>query len=208
MRKEPEEKRVYVFIDGQNLYHAVKKAFGYTYPNYDPLALSKAVCQVPDFSLKKVNFYTGVPKKSIDPLWHGFWERKIVEMGKRGVRTFTRPLRYTEEKVNTPDGKETTVIVGREKGVDVRIALDLVRMARHNLFDVALIFSQDQDLSEVANEVREISKEHDRWIKVACAFPVSPVVDNPRGINGTDWIPVDRKLYDSCLDPIDYRLRK
>jgi hypothetical protein len=82
-----------------------------------------------------------------------------------------------------------------------------VRMARQNLFDVALIFSQDQDLSEVAREVREISKEQERWIKVACAYPISPTLKDPRGINGTDWIPIDRKLYDTCIDPLDYRLK-
>ena len=32
--------------------------------------------------------------------------------------------------------------------MDVRLAVDVVRMAREKLYDVALIFSQDQDLSE------------------------------------------------------------
>jgi hypothetical protein len=49
---------------------------------------------------------------------------------------------------------------------------------------------------------------HERWIKIACAFPVSPTVENPRGINGADWIEIDRKMYDSCLDPLDYRMKK
>jgi uncharacterized LabA/DUF88 family protein len=40
------------------------------------------------------------------------------------------------------------VLVGEEKGMDVRLAVDVVRMAREKLYDVALIFSQDQDLSE------------------------------------------------------------
>jgi len=129
-------------------------------------------------------------------------------MGSRGVRTFARSLRYSNERIILPDGRESTALVGREKGIDVRIALDIVRMVRHGLFDVALIFSQDQDLSEVAKEVREMSREHDRWVKIACAFPVSPTVENPRGINGTDWIQIDRKMYDACLDPNDYRPKK
>jgi hypothetical protein len=78
-------------------------------------------------------------------------------------------------------------------------------MAREEHYDVALIFSQDQDLSEVADEVKEISIQQRRWIKVACAFPVSPAYSNTRGINRTDWIPIDRALYDSCLDLNDYR---
>jgi hypothetical protein len=45
----------------------------------------------------------------------------------------------------------------------------------------------------------------DRWIKIASAFPVSPAASNRRGINSTDWIPIDRALYDQCLDRRDYR---
>ena len=77
----------------------------------------------------------------------------------------------------------------------------------HTRYDVALIFSQDQDLSEVADEVRSISAAQDRWIKLACAFPVSPTYDNTRGINKTDWIEIDRAVYDACLDPTDYRAK-
>ena len=92
-----------------------------------------------------------------------------------------------------------------EKGIDVRIALDVVRMAHRQEYDVALVFSQDQDLSEVAEEVRTIAREQDRWLKIASAFPQSPASRNRRGINKTDWIPIDRATYDSCLDPRDYR---
>jgi hypothetical protein len=99
------------------------------------------------------------------------------------------------------------VLVGQEKGIDVRLALDVVRMARENQYDVGLIFSQDQDLSEVADEVRSISVSQDRWIKLACAFPVSPTYTNTRGIHGTEWIKIDRSMYNNCLDPNDYRAR-
>ncbi len=71
-----------------------------------------------------------------------------------------------------------------------------------------MIFSQDQDLTEVADEVRAISRDQNRWIKIASAFPVSPTFQNQRGINGTDWIHIDRATYDSCLDPNDYRMKK
>ena len=67
------------------------------------------------------------------------------------------------------------------------------------------IFSQDQDLTEVAEEVRLIAREKKRWIKIASAFPSSPTSRNRRGIDKTDWIRIDRSLYDSCLDRRDYR---
>lgn len=70
---------------------------------------------------------------------------------------------------------------------------------------MALIFSQDQDLSEVADEVRSIAQQRQCWIKLASAFPVGPTYRNKRGINKSDWIRFDKSLYDQCLDPNDYR---
>ncbi len=205
MPVEPTVKRTIAFFDGQNLFHAAKEAFGYTYPNYDPLELARRVCSMKGWDLAKVHFYTGLANPQVNQTWYDFWCRKLAVMGTRGIQTFTRPLKYRHETVALPDGTETTVFVGREKGIDVRLALDVVRMARANELDVALLFSQDQDLSEVADEVRAISMTQNRWIKVACAFPASPTYGNTRGINKTDWIKLDKPLYDACRDPNDYR---
>ena len=97
-------------------------------------------------------------------------------------------------------------MVGREKGIDVRLALDITRAVSEDTCDVVVIFSQDQDFSEVAKEVRYISKRDGRWVKVASAFPVSSEHDNNSGINYTDWIRIDKKMYDECIDPKNYRL--
>jgi hypothetical protein len=70
---------------------------------------------------------------------------------------------------------------------------------------IAFFDGQDQDLSEVSDEVRAISMQQDRWIKLACAFPVSPTYGNTRGINKTDWLRIDRATYDACVDSRDYR---
>ena len=103
------------------------------------------------------------------------------------------------------EGTTLTTRVGEEKGIDVRIAIDLVRLAHRQRYDVAVVFSQDQDLSEVADEIRVIAKEQHRWIKMACAFPYAPSGPNVRGINNTDWVKIDREAYDGCIDTYDYR---
>jgi uncharacterized LabA/DUF88 family protein len=205
MPSEPSSKRVIAFFDGQNLFRCAKTSFGHIYPNYDPSLLAQAICAAKVWQLKRVHFYTGVPDPSDNPFWNHFWTAKLAVMGTRGIKTFSRSLRYRNQVISLPDGKEHAFLVGQEKGVDIRIALDVVRMARAREYDVALIFSQDQDLSEVADEVRHISVEQDRWIKVASAFPSSPTSTNPRGINRTDWIRIDRETYDSCLDRNEYR---
>ena len=116
------------------------------------------------------------------------------------IRTISR-----NQTVHLPDETEHVFLVGQEKGIDVRIALDMVRLAHGKAYDVALVFSQDQDLREVADEIRVIAQEQDRWIKMASAFPSSPTVRNDHGIQKTDWIPFDRPTYESCIDPRDYR---
>ena len=202
---EPLVKRTITFIDGQNLYHAAREAFGSTYPNYDVLALSKAVCELNGLDLKQVRFYTGIPDQQDDPFWNHFWSGKLAVMGRQGVHVFSRSLRYRNQKIKLPNGQLHTFLSGEEKGIDVRIALDVIRLAHRREYDVALIFSQDQDLSEVAEEIRTIAAEQLRWIRVACAFPSSPTSKNKRGINKTDWIKIARTTYDACLDHRDYR---
>lgn len=206
MPTEPPIKRTITFFDGQNLYHSAKAAFGHTVPNYDVLKLSLALCKPMGWELVQVRFYTGMPDFADDAHWHRFWEAKLLHMSRQKVHVFSRSLRYRNQRVRLPDGSRQTIMVAEEKGIDVRIAIDVIRMAHHREYDVALVFSQDQDLSEVADEVRVISREQNRWIKMASAFPVSPVVGKQRGIHKTDWLPITREIYDNCLDLRDYRL--
>jgi uncharacterized LabA/DUF88 family protein len=204
---EPTVKRTIAYIDGQNLFDSAKEAFGYPFPNYDITKLVTEVCRVQGWKNDAIYFYTGVPDASFDPKRHGFWNAKLAAMGTRGIQTFSRPLRYSNQLVALPNGGIASTSVGREKGIDIRLALDIVRDALDNAFDVALVFSQDQDLSEVAQELRSIGKRDSRWIKMASAFPTSPTIRNRRGINGTDWVTFDRATYDACIDPTDYRPR-
>ncbi|MEO7993793.1 MAG: NYN domain-containing protein [bacterium] len=191
---EPERKRTIAFIDGQNLYFAVKYEFGYTFPNFDVAKLASAICSRANWDLTQVRFYTGVPPTHANPRWHDFWVAKLAAMGQAGIHVYSRPL-------VTRDGQM------HEKGIDVRISLDIVRLASKNEFDVALVFSQDQDLSEAAAEIRQVAAEDRRWIKVASSFPLRRSPAENKGINYTDWLPFDKALYDTCIDPRDYRAK-
>ena len=205
MPPEPSLKRTVAFFDGQNLYHHAKAAFGYSYPNYSPLALASQVCRRHGFNLHEIRFYTGIPSATDDPFWNAFWSAKLLAMSRAKIKTFSRPLRYRRKTITVSPGVEFSTTLGEEKGIDVRIAIDVMRLVRTNALDVVLLFSQDQDFSEVADELRAVAREQNRWIKIASAFPWSQTASNTRGINKTDWIPIDRSLYDACIDPRDYR---
>jgi uncharacterized LabA/DUF88 family protein len=202
---EPPVKRAIAFFDGQNFYHAARRVFGATYPDFDPLPLAQMLCRQKGWDLVQVRFYTGVPAEEADPRWHSFWTRKLAMMGRRGVYVCSRELQYHDETVDLSDGTCATVRVGREKGIDVRIALDILRLALSDAYDVALVFSQDQDLAEAALDVRDTSISSGRWIRVACAYPWSPAARKHRGINNTEWIRIEAETYSGALDPRDYR---
>lgn len=196
---KPDTPRVHAFVDGQNLFYGVKTCFGYEFPNFDILKLAEEVVFASGFEreLMQVHFYTGMHKRSKNKFWHDFWTKKLTAMRGQGVRVVTIPLMYV--RLQTPAG---TLEKGMEKGIDLRIGLDLVRLARKNEYDVALIFSQDTDLAEAVGEIRELRRELHRWILVESAFPSVGV---QKGVPGTQWRPFDKALYERCLDPTDYR---
>ena len=120
-------------------------------------ALARRLSDATGWPLTQVRFYTGIPDPADDPFWHHFWSGKLAVMGRQGIRVFSRSLRCRNKAVRLPDGSTHTFLAGEEKGIDVRIALDVIRLAHR------------------------------------------------RGIEGTDWIRIDRPTYDACLDRRDYR---
>ncbi len=205
-KNEPRIKRAISFFDGQNLHKASKSLWGYRQVNYDPGKLSELVCRNQNWKLVETRFYSGIPgpihpvSKKADKR-RVFWDNKIKSMKSNGVTVYTRELRYV---------LENGVCIEREKGIDVRIAIDAVMSMVYNRCDVALIFSQDQDLNEVAREIRSLSDAVSRWMKVASAFPCDPSAVghnnkiSTKGIDGTDWCRISRAEYDLCIDPNQY----
>ncbi len=205
MPNQPEYPRAIAFFDGQNLFYGAKESFGYSFPNFDAKQLASAICDLKGWQLTGTRFYTGIHSQQHDQPKYIFWRNKIAQMKRNGVVCFTPTLRYRPRTFVNSQGRPVTRMVGVEKGVDVRIALDIVRLARKKEFDVALIFSQDQDLAEAALEIRSIALDQNRWIKAACAYPLSSESPNTRGINSTDWVKIDKESYDRCIDTNDYR---
>ena len=157
-RPKPKTCRVHAFFDGQSLFKAAERAFGHRWPNFDPFKLAEAVTKgEPDRLLEKVHFYTGVHEASEDPHWYGFWTNKLNALQRHGAHIVRRNLRYSQQPVEISPGKFAMRRIGREKGIDLCLALDLVRLARRREYDVAVIFSQDQDLAEAVREVKDIS---------------------------------------------------
>src|SRR5262249_27349980 len=154
--------------------------FGYTFPNYEPAALARCVCASQGWALAQVRFYTGVPEAADNPFWSQFWSAKLLGLSQVGVWTYSHPIRHRVRAVplnggltihppggaahppgtrlflgdgsELPEGTELRVRVADDvTRVLVRIAVDIVRLAQTGDYEVILIFSQDQDLSEAAS---------------------------------------------------------
>ena len=168
--------------------------------------LAKAVvARQPNRAVIGIFYYIGVPKVEHDSRSHGWWDRKITAMGRLGVKTIRRHLKPRELNISISgvvhhNSKYTKLI---EKGIDLRLGLDLIKHTIDQNFDIAIIFSQDGDLAEAVQDAYQIASRQRRRILIECAYPVDGV--NPQyGIKQAHPIEFDRVLYDSCLDPTDY----
>lgn len=202
------KKYAMAFFDGQNLYQHAKEAFGYHHPNYDPIKLHHAVAKEHGYTPNMTRFYTGVPSEAEAKMWSGYWSNRILAMKRARIHVTTRKIRYHKETVESEDGTIKITTTPQEKGIDVRIALDLVACARRREFHAAILFSQDHDLAEVVDELRAIAKEQERSIEIICAFPFSDTASYKRGVERTTWFRMNKDFYDACLDPHDYRPRR
>ena len=189
-----------VLIDGQNLYHLARELWAprpqvggspYGYPSYDVEKLADALVKLDaQRILSEIRFYTGVPDPKENYFWHGFWNNKLRYLTSRGIHVY-------RGRINPG---------GQEKGVDVSLAIDLIRLTYEHAYDVAIIISQDWDFGPAIALAKRIAKDQKRYLQFFSAFPYdSNLSRTRRGIPGTTWIHIEKTLYDSCLDANDYR---
>jgi len=169
--------RVALFIDGQNLYHRCRDHFqwGWIHPRRLGEALvdeDRARYGRGSHVLTCVRNYTGIHDLARQPAMHRTMTRRLQAYAGAGITTIPIPLRY-DSKGN-----------GREKGVDVRLSIDMVRLARKGLFDIAIIASEDSDLDETVKDLYDL-RDSERWIAVENALPLSqaPNARNPRWLS-------------------------
>ena len=193
--------RTIVFFDGQNLFHLARLAWAaesargatqYSWPSYDVEKLAMALTtRESERELSETRFYTGVPAAtSGNPpgFWHDFWTNKLRFLRNRGVYVY-------RGDVNTG---------GQEKGVDVSLAIDLIRATYEQRFEIAIIVSQDSDFGPAVALSKQIARNQGRQLVFESAFPFGSGISR-RGVPGTTWIHIDKVTYDACLDPTDYR---
>jgi len=187
-----------VFFDGQNIYRSAKDAWRtaasatyiYTWPSYDVEKLATTLAsQTSGRVITQIRFYTGVPTASQNYHWNSFWVEKLRYLESQGVEVY-------KGRINTHN---------QEKGIDVKISVDLIQLTYEKRYEAAVIVSQDRDFEPAIKLAKEIAKDQHRQLVFESHFIVGPGSHSDRGIPGTYWKPIDKVTYDACLDPQDYR---
>jgi uncharacterized LabA/DUF88 family protein len=146
-------KRAAVFIDGNNFYFRLKDLAGqlggkYRLSDFAFMSFSQRLVQ-PN-QLVQAFYYIGALKRSNDPKSIKLYSKQQRLLGKLQAQGFTTVVGTI---IQHPDGSF------HEKGVDVRIAVEMIRLARNNVYDIAFLVSSDTDLVPAVEEVRSFGKE-------------------------------------------------
>jgi len=136
------EDRVAIFIDGSNLYHALRANFRRHDLNFAEFA--KKLCG--DRRLFRTYYYNVLQEPS---------QRMN---GHREQQDFLKALRETSYLEVRLGGTKLAQGVAVEKGIDVMLATDLLHFAWNNLYDVAVLVSGDADFSYAIQAVKNMGK--------------------------------------------------
>jgi uncharacterized LabA/DUF88 family protein len=135
--------RVMIFMDGSNLYHSLKKDFGHAHLDFERLA--RKLCG--DRELIRVHYYNAPLPQEDNPDAYKAQQRFFEGM---------RDLPYFRVVLGRLEKRPGDVLV--EKGVDIKIAVDMMRLAIQDSYDVAVLVSGDGDFASVVEAVQDFGK--------------------------------------------------
>jgi len=136
------ESRVAIFIDGSNLYHALKGNFKRHDLNFAEFA--NKLCG--QRSLFRTYYYNVLQ----DPI-----QRPDGYRDQQEFLDILRKTPYLEVRLGSTKTAQRVLV---EKGVDVMLATDLLYFAWNNFYDVAVLVSGDADFAYALQAVKNMGK--------------------------------------------------
>ena len=160
--------KLMLFIDSQNVYHRARDSFhpgttDHTDGQIDPWAIAERIASRGGpggeaVEVVGVRVYTGYHTPERNPKAYASYRRQRAFWERQGCTVVARPVRY----LGLDD------VRGSEKGIDVALAVDYVRMAIQRRFEIGVIFSADNDLAPALESVRDLKIS--RLIPAAAAW--------------------------------------
>ena len=164
--------RIAIFIDGSNFYHSTKKLKIADKINFQKLATELTE----DRELINVFYYNSSLDISINS--EIYWsQQKFFNMLKKLPRFKVILCKSRKAKRN---GK----FVYEVKGDDTHLVSDFVGEAYENLYDVAIIFSGDEDFVSPIKRVRKLGKRiENAWFSSTSSFNLRNACDSSIHLN-------------------------
>lgn len=146
-------KSTILFIDGENFQHKLKSVFKAEKEVLDPLKLDVSTVlnnSLKGFSVKHKRYYAARLREYPDTIQ----KSKALILQQRRLKTNLEKQGFEfiiagNVRAQQFDGRVTF----REKGVDVKMAVDLVSLAADGKLDTAIICSSDSDLQPAVTEL-------------------------------------------------------
>jgi len=146
-------KKAIFFIDGSNLYHSLKGHYGKTNCKF-PTLIKNLAAQL-QIDVVRVYYYNVIPHPSQGAEKTQATQRFLSAIEKQP---------FMEVKLGKLVKRGETFM---EKGVDVRLATDMVAMGLNDRYEVAVLISGDADYKFAVQHVKDGGKS------VVIAFPKS-----------------------------------
>lgn len=168
--------RVAIFIDGSNLYHCFSDEFGTT--DIDFYVFAELLCGE-GRELVRIYYYNATVR------------REDSEKRYRDQQRFFDRLRkvdYLTLRLGRLERRGNTVV---EKGVDVKLAVDMFRLAHNNAYDTAILVSGDGDFADAIEVIKDLGKHvENAFCKTGSSYHLRQVCDK--------FILVDKAMIQAC----------
>jgi len=146
-------KKAFVFIDGSNFYFKLRELTSkldgkYSLIDFNFRKLSEWLVRPNE--LLEIRYYLGIIKRERNSpkseKLYADQQRLIGKLQQQGINlTFGSIIRHPDK-------------THHEKGVDVRLAVEMIRFARENKYDIAYLISSDTDLVAAIEEVQAFGR--------------------------------------------------
>jgi uncharacterized LabA/DUF88 family protein len=171
-------KKAIIFVDANNWYHNIKGWF--TPSEIDICKVADIISKEKDLEITEVRWYTSIPSIEDNKLDYMKHMNFLSILREKGVKIITRKLQRLSNKeilkkrqellsswdlckVCLPIVQESFLDISnhvkKEKGIDVWIAIDMVKEALQNNVDCCVLISGDADFVPAFSLIKEIGKE-------------------------------------------------
>jgi len=133
-------KKAMIFIDGNNLYFGLKKNIGNYNLNYEEF-ISRLTRK---YDLVRAYFYTALFEKEDDERLYNNQQKFL---------TYLQDVPYLQVTTGRVEKRGNDLV---EKGVDVNLAVDLVRFGAAGLYDVGILITGDGDYAPAVEAVKDM----------------------------------------------------